>query len=141
MSNTAIATGVSTSAHIKNHAGDDAIWSERQLPTQNHSDDFRTPFEIDYSRIIHSASFRRLQGKTQILTATDGDFHRTRMSHSLEVAQVGRGIVKHIRHSDDRHDVQSMLPELALMDSICLIHDLGHPPFGHGGSKNPFITA
>lgn len=114
---------------------DSPHWAERMFPTQRYADDHRSPYEVDYSRIIHSASFRRLQGKMQILTSNDGDFHRTRMTHSLEVAQVGRGIVKHLKHSDTRPDVQAMLPEIALIDSVCLIHDLGHGPGSHGGEN------
>jgi dGTPase len=96
-------------------------------------DDYRTPEEVDYARVIHSASFRRLQGKTQIINIADGDFARTRLTHSLEVSQVATGILSHLRNSDKREEVQSILPSRVLMETICMVHDLGHPPFGHGG--------
>ncbi|AXK43978.1 anti-phage deoxyguanosine triphosphatase [Erythrobacter aureus] len=108
-------------------------WSERMLPVAQSADDCRNPFEVDYSRVIHSASFRRLQGKTQILTSNDGDFHRTRMTHSLEVAQVAVGILKHLEATDRREDVARALPHPKLIEAISLLHDLGHPPGGHGG--------
>lgn len=113
----------------------DPIWSERMKPTLRSPDDHRSPYQTDYSRVIHSASFRRLQGKMQILADSDGDFHRTRMTHSLEVAQIGAGIVQHLRATDHRPDVQNALPEHALIETICLVHDLGHPPFGHAGES------
>ncbi len=108
-----------------------AAWSERIQPVQQSADDCRNPYEVDYSRVIHSASFRRLQGKTQILTSNDGDFHRTRMTHSLEVAQVAVGILKHLEATDEREDVRQMLPHPKLIEAISLLHDLGHPCGGH----------
>src|SRR3546814_1158436 len=69
---------------------DPLVWGERRHPTPVQSDDYRRPSEVDYARVIHSESFRRLQGKTQILSISDSDFHRTRLTHSLEVSQVGR---------------------------------------------------
>lgn len=85
--------------------------------------DERSPFEIDRSRIIHSSAFRRLQGKTQVFSPGEGDFFRTRLTHSLEVAQIGKGLA--LRFGAN--------PEL--VEAICLAHDLGHPPFGHAGGK------
>ena len=112
---------------------DSQVWSERRQRSVQYADDQRTPYEVDYARVIHSASFRRLQGKTQILTSNDGDFHRTRMTHSLEVAQVALGILQQLQAKDTRSEVQAILPDRALLETICLVHDLGHPPFGHGG--------
>jgi len=83
--------------------------------------DYRSPFERDWARIIHSVAFRRLQGKTQIFAPGTADYLRTRVTHSIEVAQVGRGLA-------DRFGVPTPLVEAA-----CLGHDLGHPPFGHTG--------
>src|SRR3546814_11660030 len=72
-------------------------------------------------------------GKTQILSISDSDFHRTRLTHSLEVSQVGTGILQHLRHIESDPDVLNVLPATTLLDTICMIHDLRHPPFGHGG--------
>lgn len=96
----------------------------------------RSPFEIDRDRIVHSGAFRRLQGKTQVLLAGEYDFYRTRLTHSIEVAQIGRAICTRLnRTSDhlslaDRHVISS-----ALVEAACLAHDLGHPPFGHAGER------
>ncbi|MDE7539856.1 anti-phage deoxyguanosine triphosphatase [Gluconobacter sphaericus] len=109
------------------------IWSQRHSGANGLADDARTPYGVDYSRIVHSASFRRLQGKTQLLAVGDSDFHRTRLTHSLEVAQVAEGIVQHLGQGILRANVTAILPEPSLIRAIALAHDLGHPPFGHGG--------
>lgn len=82
---------------------------------------YRTRFQRDRDRIIHSASFRRLKHKTQVFAAPDDDHFRTRLTHTMEVAQISRTIAKTLRLNED------------LAEAIALVHDLGHPPFGHAG--------
>jgi len=84
---------------------------------------YRTAFERDRDRIIHSQAFRRLEGKTQVFTPGLDDSFRNRLTHSIEVAQIGRTIAKVLRLNQ------------TLTEAICLGHDLGHPPFGHTGEK------
>jgi dGTPase len=81
----------------------------------------RDIFQRDRDRIIHSVAFRRLRHKTQVFIAPDGDHFRVRLTHSLEVAQIGRTIARALRLNED------------LTEALCLSHDLGHPPFGHAG--------
>src|SRR6266487_1979435 len=86
--------------------------------------DVRTAFEKDRDRIIHCASFRRLQGKTQVFGMGGSDFFRTRLTHSLEVAQIAKGIALHCGHANTE-----------LVEAASLAHDIGHPPFGHTGES------
>lgn len=94
----------------------------------------RDEFSRDRARIIHSAFFRRLQGKTQVLGLGESDFYRTRLTHSLEVAQIGSGISETLKtkYKNDKK-IQKLLPCQNLIESMGLAHDIGHPPFGHGG--------
>ncbi|WP_068085298.1 anti-phage deoxyguanosine triphosphatase [Polycladidibacter stylochi] len=109
-------------------------WIFRKSGKTKRKGDVRDPFDIDYSRIIHSSSFRRLQGKTQILNLGDNDFYRTRLTHSLEVSQIAGGILKSLNHTlETGHEGHAYLPPLSLVQTLGLGHDLGHPPFGHGG--------
>ena len=103
-------------------------------------DDLRTAYERDKGRIIHSSAFRRLQSKTQVLAPHEGGAHRTRLTHSLETAQIGEGIVKmlHRTHGDGRSGYGDLAPWIACEDLIaaaCYAHDLGHPPLGHAGER------
>jgi dGTPase len=98
------------------------------------SDDYRTPFQIDRDRIIYSSAFRRLQAKTQVFLSGEFDFYRTRLTHSLEVAQIGRSICSFLQQTSPflHHDFYI---DPNLVEAICLTHDIGHPPFGHAGER------
>ncbi|TJZ82027.1 anti-phage deoxyguanosine triphosphatase [Paracoccus hibiscisoli] len=107
-------------------------WNERLHSSPRN--DHRTDWERDYARVVHSASFRRLQTKTQVLGLGDGDFYRTRLTHSMEVSQIGVSITKKLyREAEESSPAKRWLPHPMLMNTICLAHDIGHPPFGHGG--------
>ena len=108
------------------------IWEDRRSDWKQQPEDQRTPFDVDYARIVHSGSFRRLQGKTQVLNLGDSDFYRTRLTHSLEVAQIANSITRQLS-AITQYPVQSHLPSTSLIQAIGFAHDLGHPPFGHGG--------
>ncbi|MFZ1056878.1 MAG: dNTP triphosphohydrolase [Opitutaceae bacterium] len=96
--------------------------------------DYRNAFQIDRDRIIHAHAFRKLQSKTQVFLSGEYDFYRTRLTHSMEVAQIGRSICHYLRTlngtlRDDFH------VDADLVEAVCLAHDLGHPPFGHSGER------
>ncbi len=91
----------------------------RRIPQPSTSE--RSPFQRDKDRIIHSSAFRRLKGKTQVFVAHEGDYYRTRLTHSLEVSQIARSIARVLGLDED------------LAECLALAHDMGHPPFGHSG--------
>lgn len=96
--------------------------------------DFRTPFQVDRDRVLHTPTFRRLQNKTQVFWSGEYDFYRTRLTHSLEVAQIGRSICHWLLSLGDPLE-EDFFIDPDLVEAACLSHDLGHPPFGHAGER------
>src|SRR4030067_3595767 len=93
----------------------------RRYPEAEHP--FRTVFQRDRDRIIHCNAFRRLEDKTQVFVYHEGDHYRTRLTHTIEVAQISRTIARTLNLNEE------------LSEAIALAHDLGHPPFGHAGER------
>jgi dGTPase len=91
----------------------------RQYPEEER--EYRTAFQRDRDRILHTTAFRRLEYKTQVFINYEGDYYRTRLTHTLEVSQIARTVARALGANED------------LVEAICLAHDLGHPPFGHSG--------
>ncbi|MBC7733185.1 MAG: dNTP triphosphohydrolase [Bacteriovorax sp.] len=106
---------------------------ERSKPEGEELDIGRTPFRRDFGRLLHSPAFRRLQGKTQLFPGHESDFFRNRLTHSLEVAQVAKGIALQLNATCAEFK-QSPI-DLDLIEFAGLAHDLGHPPFGHNGER------
>jgi len=104
----------------------------RESPRDN---EYRTPFQIDRDRIIHSSEFRRLQGKTQVFLSGEYDFYRTRLTHSIETAQIGRSICNFLQSGPNSILDDDYFIDPDLVEGACLSHDLGHPPFGHAGER------
>ena len=114
-----LATSASATGRARAYACDPAqsrgrFQDETESPT-------RTPFQRDRDRIIHSTAFRRLKHKTQVFVAHEGDHYRTRLTHTIEVAQIARALARALRGDED------------LAEAIALVHDFGHTPFGHTG--------
>src|SRR5580704_16379680 len=93
----------------------------RSYPQPEHL--YRTAFQRDRDRIIHSAAFRRLEYKTQVFVNHEGDYYRTRLTHTLEAAQIARTAARALGLNEE------------LAEAVALAHDLGHTPFGHAGEK------
>lgn len=91
----------------------------RQYPDPEH--EYRTAYQRDRDRILHTTAFRRLEYKTQVFVITEGDYYRTRLTHTVEVAQIGRTLARTLGANE------------TLTEAICLVHDIGHTPFGHAG--------
>lgn len=124
-----------------------SVWIERFLADTPREQDHRSPFQRDRGRILHSEAFRCLQAKTQIHAVGEDDFYRTRLTHSLEVAQIGsslraklaedkagfQAVCSVLEFAKFRENLTALLPSRSLTESLCFAHDIGHPPFGHGG--------
>lgn len=120
--------------HTKSRGIMDNPWLVRRLErVAKRHQDHRSPFQRDRARILHSAAFRRLQSKTQVMGSGQSDFYRTRLTHSLEASQIGSGIIAQIRSKYPQQSVELFPADDSLIESLCLAHDIGHPPFGHGG--------
>lgn len=96
--------------------------------------DYRTAFQVDRDRVIHAQAFRKLQSKTQVFLSGEYDFYRTRLTHSMEVAQIGRSICHYLLTQGGPLGPDFFI-DSDLVEVVCLSHDLGHPPFGHSGER------
>jgi dGTPase len=107
---------------------------ERFPDTPVAESDYRNAFQIERDRIIFSYPFRRLQSKTQVFQSGEYDFYRTRLTHSIEVAKIGRSICEYLRGNSDQLNDRFYI-DADLTEAVGLAHDLGHPPFGHVGER------
>lgn len=104
------------------------------LPGKRPEGDHRNPFQVDRDRVLFSAPFRQLQSKTQVFQSGEYDFYRTRLTHTIEVARIGRSIAEYLNHTSERLRPDFFI-DPDLVEGIGLAHDLGHPPFGHIGER------
>ena len=109
-------------------AFDQETWGGARKP------DYRSCFQVDRDRVIHAHAFRKLQSKTQVFLSGEYDFYRTRLTHSMEVAQIGRSICAWLLSRGEPLAADFFI-DGDLVEAICLAHDLGHPPFGHSGER------
>jgi dGTPase len=107
----------------------------QRLSGKSDAGDYRSPFQIDRDRVLHTPTFRRLQNKTQVFWSGEYDFYRTRLTHSLEVAQIGKSICHWLKSRPDGPMEEDFFIDADLVEAVCLSHDLGHPPFGHAGER------
>lgn len=112
----------------------------RQYPEITRLETSRAAYERDYSRLIHSPTFRRLQGKSQVFGAGTGDYYRTRLTHSLEVAQIAREAAKSLLRSypeveTSKAENPGLVIDPEVVECAAIAHDFGHPPFGHKGEE------
>ncbi len=109
-------------------AFDQETWGGARRP------DYRSCFQVDRDRVIHAHAFRKLQSKTQVFLSGEYDFYRTRLTHSMEVAQIGRSICTWLLSRGGPLEPDFHI-DSDLVEGVCLAHDLGHPPFGHSGER------
>jgi dGTPase len=109
-------------------AFDQETWGGARKP------DYRSCFQVDRDRVIHAHAFRKLQSKTQVFLSGEYDFYRTRLTHSMEVAQIGRSICAWLLSRGEPLEPDFFI-DGDLVEAVCLAHDLGHPPFGHSGER------
>lgn len=107
--------------------------ASRYIPEEDDGETWRSPYRKDYARVIHSPSFRRQQGKTQIFPGHESDFFRNRLTHSLEVAQIAESIAFKLNAADDYLRDNPIEPRICF--TAAHLHDIGHPPFGHNGEE------
>lgn len=110
-------------------------WDRERMSGKSDEGDYRSAFQIDRDRVLHTPTFRRLQNKTQVFWSGEYDFYRTRLTHSLEVAQIGRAICHWLQSRPDGPLRGDCFIDPDLVEAACLSHDLGHPPFGHAGER------
>ncbi len=111
------------------------VFDTERFSGKEDAGDFRTPFQVDRDRVLHTPAFRRLQNKTQVFWSGEYDFYRTRLTHSLEVAQIGRSICHWLKSRGGVLE-EDFYIDPDLVEAACLSHDLGHPPFGHAGERS-----
>jgi len=107
-------------------------WNARRTARRPQAEDGRDDYDVDYARVVHSSSFRRLAGKTQIHQG-DSDVPRNRLTHSIEVSQIALGIAQRLKTADAEGAVSRLVSSHSLVQVIGLCHDLGHPCGGHAG--------
>ncbi|AWB43805.1 dGTP triphosphohydrolase [Paenibacillus sp. CAA11] len=117
-----------------------ALREHRQYPEETSQENTRAAYERDYSRLIHSPTFRRLQGKSQVFGAGTGDYYRTRLTHSLEVAQIAREAARSLLRAYPQVKTElaehpGLIIDPEVVECAAISHDFGHPPFGHKGEE------